>query len=64
MHLLHALKEDSALNTVWDIQRQNKSPYKKRLMKSVLNDEFKQEAQLDFLRRNITVGYFLEILRH
>lgn len=65
MQLLRILNEDSAYYTVRNIQRQNNiEPSNKRSKKSIWNDEFIQEAQMDFVQGTITIGCLLEILRH
>lgn len=65
MQLLLILKEDSQLYTVRNIQHQNNTqPSRKRLSKSILNDNFIQDAQMDFVNGTITIGTLLEILRH
>lgn len=65
MQLLLILKEDSQLYTVRNIQHQNNTqPSRKRLSKSILNDIYIQDAQMDFVNGTITIGTLLEILRH
>lgn len=62
MHFLNIIEEDASLVNVKETLIQNKI-FKKRVQKSMSNDDFIQDAQLALLDEQITVGHFLEMVR-
>lgn len=65
IHLLNVLVKDSAYFSVCDnINKTKMTPFKKRKKNNVLTDQFILEIQLELLHGNISVGHFLETVRH
>lgn len=64
VHLLSVLRQDSSYSNVCNSRIKQKNPLKERKATQIFRDEFIQEIQLEFVHGEMTVGHFLETLRH